>query len=155
MIATDFLLSNSLARRLYHECAAPLPIVDYHCHLDPVALAEDRRFENVGQLWVAPDPYKHRAMRILGVPERFITGNASDRETFDCWAATVPQTAGNPLYHWTALELKRHFDINSPLSPDTASFIWDTCNERLHSAEFSARQFLRKSNGTGVTATHS
>ena len=85
--------------------ARDVPIVDYHCHLDPRDLAADRRFENIAQLWVAGDPYKHRAMRIAGVPERLITGDATEREKFDAWAATVPKTLGNPLHHWTVLEL--------------------------------------------------
>jgi glucuronate isomerase len=102
-IHDDFLLRSETARRLFHDVARSAPIIDYHCHLDPRDLAADRRFENIGQLWVTSDPYKHRAMRIAGVPERAITGDASEREKFDRWAATVPQTLGNPLHHWTAL----------------------------------------------------
>jgi len=130
----DFLLRTKTARRLYHEHAESLPIIDYHNHLDARDLVEDRLFENITQLWIAPDPYKHRAMRLAGVPERFITGNATDREKFDAWAATVPQTIGNPLYHWTALELKRYFDITEPLSPDNADRVWDACRERGYTA---------------------
>lgn len=145
-IHDDFLLTTGAARRLYHEFAAGLPIIDYHNHLNARDLAEDRVFENVTQLWVAADPYKHRAMRIAGVPERLITGYASDRERFDAWAATVPQTAGNPLFHWTALELKRYFDIDELLSPASAGKIWDACNELLRSKKFSARQLIARAN---------
>ncbi|MBI4626284.1 MAG: glucuronate isomerase, partial [Verrucomicrobia bacterium] len=130
-IHEDFLLQSKTARRLYHEFAAGAPIVDYHCHLDPGDLAADRRFENIAQLWVTGDPYKHRAMRIAGVAERAITGGAPDREKFSHWAATVPKTLGNPLHHWTALELKRYFDLDEPLTATSASRIWEACNARL------------------------
>ncbi|MBI5770341.1 MAG: glucuronate isomerase [Verrucomicrobia bacterium] len=140
----DFLLGSPLARRLYHETAAPLPIVDYHCHLDPHDLATDRRFENLAQLWVTGDPYKHRAMRIVGVPERVITGDASDREKFDAWAATVPHTLGNPLHHWTALELRRYFDLDEPLTSASADRIWSAANARLAGPGFTARGLLAR-----------
>jgi len=130
----DFLLRTKTARRLYHEHAEGLPIVDFHNHLNARDLADDRVFENITQLWIATDPYKHRAMRMAGVPERLISGDASDREKFDAWAATVPKTVGNPLYHWTALELKRYFDISEPLSPATADRVWHICNERRYTA---------------------
>lgn len=141
-IHDDFLLGSKTARRLYHEFAAPLPIVDYHCHLDPHDLAVDRRFENIAQLWVTGDPYKHRAMRIAGVPERLITGDASDREKYDAWAATVPQTLGNPLHHWTALELARYFAVDEPLSSTSSDRIWKACNEQLAGPRYSARGLL-------------
>ena len=112
-IHDDFLLKTAPARRRYHEFAARLPIIDYHNHLDPRELADDRQFENLTHLWIAGDPYKHRAMRIASVPERFITGDATDREKFDAWAATAPLIRGNPLFHWTALELKRYFDMTT------------------------------------------
>ncbi len=142
----DFLLGSKTARRLYHEIAAPLPIVDYHCHLDPRDLAADRRFGNLAQLWVTGDPYKHRAMRIAGVPERLITGDALEREKFDAWAATVPQTLGNPLHHWTALELKRYFAIDEPLTAGSAERIWTAANARLAAPGFSARGLLAQRN---------
>jgi glucuronate isomerase len=145
-IGDDFLLKTPPARRLYHEFAAALPILDYHNHLDPGELAGDRRFENITQLWIATDPYKHRAMRIAGVPERSITGAATDREKFDAWAATVPQTLGNPLFHWTALELKRSFAITERLSPETAARVWDACNERLRGPDYSARALIARAN---------
>jgi glucuronate isomerase len=141
-IHADFLLRSKTARRLYHEFAASAPILDYHCHLDPRDLAADRRFENLAQLWVKGDPYKHRAMRIAGVPERFITGDATEREKFDAWAATVPQTLGNPLHHWTALELKRYFGIDEPLNAASAGRIWDACQARLREPGFTARGLL-------------
>ncbi|MCX7007263.1 MAG: glucuronate isomerase [Kiritimatiellaeota bacterium] len=145
-IHDDFLLKTAAARRLFHEHAAGLPIVDYHNHLDPHALAEDRAFANITQLWIAMDPYKHRAMRIAGVPERLITGASTDREKFDAWAATVPLTLGNPLFHWTALELKRCFDIGETLSPETAGRIWEQCNEKLRTKAFTARQLIARAN---------
>jgi glucuronate isomerase len=145
-IHDDFLLRTAAARRLYHEHAAGLLIVDYHNHLDPLALAEDRAFANLTRLWIATDPYKHRAMRIAGVPERLITGDASDREKFEAWAATVPLTIGNPLFHWTALELQRYFGINEVLSPETAGRIWEQCNEQLRTKTFTARQLIARAN---------
>ena len=141
-IYEDFLLRSETARRLYHDVAQAAPIIDYHCHLDPRDLAADRRFENIAQLWVTSDPYKHRAMRIAGVPERAITGDATEREKFDRWVATVPQTLGNPLHHWTALELKRYFGLDEPLSAATAQQTWDACNARLAEPGFSARGLL-------------
>lgn len=141
-IDENFLLRTPTARELYHTVAAKLPIIDYHCHLDLADLASDRSFANIAQLWVTGDPYKHRAMRIAGVPEQAITGGAADREKFDRWAATVPQTLGNPLHHWTALELRNYFGITEPLNPDTASRIWDECNRRLAEPRYSARGLL-------------
>lgn len=143
-IHDDFLLRSGAARTLYHDHARTAPIIDYHCHLDPADLAADRRFANVAQLWVTGDPYKHRAMRMSGVPEQTITGSAPDREKFDRWAATVPRTLGNPLHHWTALELKMYFDITDLLTPKTAPGIWDECNRRLSEPGFSARSLLMR-----------
>lgn len=143
-IHDDVLLTTATARRLYHYHAAHLPIIDYHSHLDAHDLLDDRRFASITALWITSDPYKHRAMRIAGVPERLITGDATDRERFDAWAATVPQTIGNPLYFWTALELKRFFVIDEPLSPATADAIWQRCNERLGEATHRARGLLAR-----------
>lgn len=145
-IRHDFLLKTETAQRLYHDFAAELPIIDYHNHLDARDLADDRQFDNITQLWIASDPYKHRAMRIAGVPEQLITGDATDREKFDAWAATVPLTIGNPLFHWTAMELKRYFDISELLSPDSANRVWSTCNERLRDASHSARGLIARAN---------
>ncbi|MDX9867596.1 MAG: glucuronate isomerase [Kiritimatiellia bacterium] len=141
----DFLLKTELARRLYHGCAETQPIIDYHNHLSAADLAADRRYANLTELWVAQDPYKHRAMRIAGVPEARITGrDASPREKFEAWASTVPQTLGNPLYHWTALELDRVFHISEPLTPESAGRIWDCATERLREPGFSARGLLQR-----------
>lgn len=140
----DFLLHTNTARRLFHEYAEGLPIVDYHSHLDPGDLAADRRFENLTDIWIATDPYKHRAMRIAGVPERFITGDATPREKFDCWAVVVPQTIGNPLFHWTALELKRVFGIDELLSPNTADRVWKHASDFLSAPGCSARGLLER-----------
>ncbi len=144
LLSADLLLGSPLARRLYHEHAADLPIVDYHCHLDPADLAADRRFANLAALWVTADPYKHRAMRLAGVPERLITGDASDREKFEAWAATVPRTLGNPLHLWTALELQRYFGIDEPLGPGSAERIWRAAQARLAEPGFTARGLLRQ-----------
>lgn len=139
-IHDDFLLETKRARELYHDYAEPLPIIDYHCHISPKDIAEDRRFDNLAQLWLADDHYKWRAMRTCGVDERFITGNASDWEKFEKWAETVPKTIRNPLYHWTHLELKKPFAISDRLlNPSTAKGIWDECNAKLATPEFSAR----------------
>ena len=115
----DFLLQTNTARELYHRHAAPQPIIDYHCHLDPAMVNEDHRFRSITELWLGGDHYKWRAMRTNGVPEHLITGDASDWEKFEAWAATVPYTLRNPLYHWTHLELKTAFGINDCLSPQT------------------------------------
>lgn len=143
-LTNDFLLENVVARRLYHEVAENLPILDYHNHLPPQAVAEDHRFQNLTQIWLAGDHYKWRAMRTHGVPEDAITGAASDWEKFRHWAATVPATLRNPLYHWTHLELRRPFGIPLLLNPDTAARIWDTANRKLATPAFSVRGLLRQ-----------
>jgi len=136
----DFLLESRQARELYHGYAEELPIIDYHCHVSPKDIAEDRQFANLTRIWLAGDHYKWRAMRTCGVDERFITGGASDREKFEKWAETVPKTVRNPLYHWTHLELKRPFGIaDRLLGPETAKGIWDECNAKLALPEFSVR----------------
>jgi glucuronate isomerase len=132
----DFLLSNNTATRLYHEAAAAEPIFDYHCHLIPQEIAENRRFSDLTQIWLSTDHYKWRAMRANGIDERFITGDADPYEKFLAWAETVPRLIGNPLYHWTHLELQRYFDINEAFNPDTAPAVWKTANEKLQSAEW-------------------
>lgn len=144
-ITEDFLLSCPAAVRLYHDYARPMPIIDYHCHLPPKDVADDRRFENLTRIWLAGDHYKWRAMRAAGVEERYCTGDASDWAKFQKWAETVPQTLRNPLYHWTHLELKRPFCISDRLlSPATAKGIWDECNARLGEPEFSCRGIMRQ-----------
>ena len=143
-IHDDFLLEGPVARRLYHDHAAPLPIIDYHNHLPPREIAEDRRFENLTRAWLAGDHYKWRAMRTRGVPERLITGDASDEEKFLQWAATVPATLRNPLYHWTHLELKRPFGIERLLDAGSAPAVWKAGNAKLARPDFSVRGLLRK-----------
>lgn len=146
-LCDDFLLSNETARRLYHEHAADQPIFDYHCHLNPAEVAQDRQFENLSQIWLAGDHYKWRGMRSAGIEERLITGDASEKEKFQAWAKTVPMTLGNPLFHWTHLELRRPFGItNKLLGPDTAENIWHECNEMLQTPEFSARGIMKQMN---------
>ena len=140
----DFLLRSASSRRLYHEYAEGLPIFDYHTHLPASEIAADRRFENLTRLWLSGDHYKWRALRALGVSERLITGQASDWEKFSAWAAAVPYTMRNPLYHWTHMELKDPFGIaDRLLGPDTAAGIYERCNALLAGAEFSARGLLR------------
>ncbi|QXO16426.1 MULTISPECIES: glucuronate isomerase [Vibrio] len=143
----DFLLSNETARRLYHEYASHQPIYDYHCHLNPAEVAGNRRFENLTQIWLAGDHYKWRGMRSAGVSEQLITGDASDYNKYLAWANTVPQTLGNPLYHWTHLELRRPFGITNTLfGPKTAESVWQHCNELLATPEFSARGIMQQMN---------
>jgi glucuronate isomerase len=153
-IHDDFLLETKRARRLYHDYAEPLPIMDYHCHISPKDIAEDLKFDNLAQLWLADDHYKWRAMRTCGVDERFITGNASDWEKFEKWAETVPKTIRNPLYHWTHLELKRPFGIRDRLlDPSTAKGIWDECNAKLATPEFSTRGIQKQMKVEAVCTT--
>lgn len=142
----DFLLQTETAKRLYHEFAKEMPIIDYHNHLPPQEIAEDKQFENLTQVWLYGDHYKWRAMRTNGIAERYITGVASDAEKFENWAATVPYTMRNPLYQWTHLELQRYFDIADILSPKTANSIYKQCNELLQTSEYSVRNLLRKMN---------
>ena len=144
-ITDDFLLDTEMARRLYHEFAKDEPIFDYHCHLPPEQIAQDYQFKNLYDIWLKGDHYKWRAMRTNGVAERLCTGDASDREKFDAWAATVPHTIGNPLYHWTHLELRRPFGITDKLlSPATANEIWTRCNTLLAQDNFSARGIMKQ-----------
>ncbi len=153
-ITSDFLLQTEAARRLYHDFARDLPIIDYHCHLPPKDVAEDRRFSNLSQIWLAGDHYKWRAMRAAGVDEPFITGNASDWEKFFAWADVTPLTLRNPLYHWTHLELNRPFGINDRLlGPDTAKSVWNDANAKLQLSGFSARGIMRQMNVQLVCTT--
>ena len=144
-LSEDFLLQTETARRLYHDFAEGMPIFDYHCHLPVSEIAEDKTFENLTQIWLKGDHYKWRAMRAAGVEERLVTGDAADEEKFEAWAATVPKTLRNPLYHWTHLELKRHFGISGKLlNPETAKEIYGKCSEMLQGKEFSARGILQR-----------
>ncbi|MEJ7777970.1 MAG: glucuronate isomerase [Daejeonella sp.] len=149
----DFLLSTQTARKLYHDFAKDLPIIDYHCHLPPDQIAENINFKNLTQIWLYGDHYKWRAMRANGVPEEYITGNRTDYEKFEKWAETVPYTMRNPLYHWTHLELQRYFDVYDLLSPATAKKIYDECTEKLQSPEYSVRNLMlrMKVEMTGTT----
>ncbi len=143
-IHEDFLLETSAARRLYHHYAASCPIADYHNHLPPREIAENRRFANLHDIWLEGDHYKWRAMRTNGVDERFCTGNASPREKFLAWARTMPLTLCNPLYHWSQLELKRYFDIDELLDESTAEAIWETSRQRLSDESLSVHGILRQ-----------
>lgn len=145
-IDEDFLLQNVTAQKLYHEFAKEMPIIDYHNHLSPEQIARDVNFENLTQLSLYDDHYKWRAMRTNGVDEKYITGNATDYEKFGKWAATVPYTLRNPLYHWTHLELQRYFNIDTLLSPATAKEIYDECSAKLKMPAFSVKNLLRKMN---------
>lgn len=149
-----FLLQTPSAVRLYREFAQNEPIIDYHCHLSPREIAEDRQFENLTQIWLGGDHYKWRAERAAGVPEKYITGDASDWEKFERWAEIAPKTIRNPLFHWTMLELNRPFGINDRfLNKETARGIWDECNEKLARPEFSARGIMRQMNVELVCTT--
>ena len=138
-----FLLQGRTAQTLFHEYAASMPIFDYHCHLPPEQIAEDYQWDNLGEIWLAGDHYKWRAMRTNGVEERLITGASSWKEKFDAWVATVPHTMRNPLYHWSHLELKRYFGIETLLSPATADEIYETATAQLRTSAFSARNLMR------------
>ncbi len=146
-IHEDFLLTTRAARRLYHDHAARMPIFDFHCHLPVKDIAENKSFPNLTEAWLGGDHYKWRAMRASGVAERLITGDAPDREKFMAWAAIVPSTVGNPLYHWTHLELARYFRVSRVrLGPDTGSAIYDTCSALLSSKEYRVRSLLTMMN---------
>ena len=149
----DFLLTTPTARHLFHTYAKDAPIVDFHCHIPPADIATDRRFANITELWLGGDHYKWRAMRSNGIPESHVTGNAPDREKFQAWAETMPLLIGNPLYHWTHLELQRYFDVHLPLGPDTAETIWQTCNAKLAEASFSARGLILRSRVEALCTT--
>jgi glucuronate isomerase len=152
-ITEDFLLQTKAARILYHEHAKKMPIYDYHCHLPADKIAADHCFDNITQAWLYGDHYKWRAMRANGIPEKYITGDTGDYEKFEKWAQTVPDCLGNPLYHWTHLELKRYFGIDKLLAPDTAKEIYQTASEMLRSPAFSVRNIMRKMNVKLVCTT--
>lgn len=144
-LGPDFLLDSEPARRLYHEVAAGLPIIDYHNHLPPEEIAEDRKWDNIGELWLGHDHYKWRLMRWAGIDEKRVTGSASWREKFDAFAETMPQCIGNPMYHWSHLELWRYFGLEGTvLSPATADRCWEAANAQLSRPECSARGLLTR-----------
>ena len=153
-IHEDFLLDTKTASQLYHTYAEPLPIIDYHCHISPKEVAQNRQFENMTQIWLAGDHYKWRAMRTCSVDEKYITGNASDWEKFEKWANTVPKTIRNPLFHWTHLELKRPFGISDMmLNEKTAKTIWDKCNAKLATKNFTAQGIVKTMNVAVICTT--
>ena len=142
----DFLLTCDTARTLYHGHAAHMPIIDYHCHINPGEIASDRRYDSITEVWLGGDHYKWRAMRSAGVPERCITGDAGPEEKSRAWAETVPKLVGNPLYHWTHLELQRYFGIDEPLTGKNAGAVYRACNDALAKPDMSVRGIIRRSN---------
>jgi glucuronate isomerase len=149
----NFLLKSKTAQLLYHEYAKAMPVIDYHCHLSQAQVANDVQFANLTQAWLYGDHYKWRAMRANGVNESYCTGNMPDYEKFVKWAETVPYTLRNPLYHWTHLELQRHFDVYNVLNANTAKSIYETCSAKLQTPEYSVRNLLRKMNVSLVCTT--
>ncbi len=149
----NFMLNNETAIKLYDEYAKDMPIFDYHCHLSPKEIAENKKYKNITEIWLGGDHYKWRALRSDGVEEKYITGDENDKEKFLKWAQTMPNCIGNPLYHWTHLELKRFFGIDKLLSPETAEEIWETCNEKLQKDEFTARSLIKRSNVKALCTT--
>ena len=152
-LGPNFLLENEIAEELYHDFAKKMPIIDYHCHLPPEDLATDRQFKTLTEIWLEGDHYKWRAMRTNGVAEKFITGDASDQDKFTQWAATVPYTVRNPLYHWTHLELRRYFGVEEILNENSAEGIYQEANALLNTKEFSARNILHQMNVEVVCTT--
>ena len=149
----DFLLSTDTAKQLYHDYAAKMPILDYHCHINPQEIAEDRKFDNITQVWLGGDHYKWRQMRSNGVEEKYITGDATDREKFQKWAETLEKLIGNPLYHWSHLELQKYFGYTGHLNGDTAQEVWDLCNEKLGQDSMTVRNIIRQSGVTLICTT--
>lgn len=149
----DFLLSTETAQELYHNFAAQVPVLDYHCHINPQEIAEDRKFENITQVWLGGDHYKWRQMRSNGVEEYYITGDAPDREKFQKWAETLEKAIGNPLFHWSHLELQRFFGYNGVLNGDTAEEVWNLCNAKLQEDSMSVRNLIKQSNVTLLCTT--
>lgn len=152
-IHPDFMLESGQARTLYHQYAADLPIIDYHCHLDPGEIAADRHWDSITRIWLGGDHYKWRVMRSAGVAERYCTGDATDWEKFEQFAAVMPKLLRNPMYHWSHLELARYFGITDLLSPATARDIYDRCNEQIRSAGFSCRALMQRSRVEVVCTT--
>lgn len=152
-IDSDFLLDTETARVLYHEHAKKMPIIDYHCHIDPQEIATDRRFKDITELWLEHDHYKWRLMRANGIAEKYITGDATHREKFQKWVETLEKAIGNPLYHWSHLELQRYFDYDGVLNSDTAEEVWQICQERLKQPDMSCRQLILKSNVNVICTT--
>ncbi len=141
----DFLLKSETAKKLYHDYAEKMPIIDYHCHINPMEIYEDKRYATITEVWLGGDHYKWRAMRSCGVPEKYITGDASPAEKFQKWGETMPNLIGNPLYHWTHLELQRYFGITEPLTGENAMEIYEKCNAILQQPDMSVRGIIRAS----------
>lgn len=150
-INDNFLLTSEPAVRLYHEYAKEMPVFDFHCHLNPREILEDKKYADLTEIWLSGDHYKWRLMRANGVDEEYVTGNADNYEKFLKWADTISKAVGNPLYHWTHLELKRYFGVDKLLSPKTAPEIWKTCNEKL--LDLSARKLIQMSNVKAICTT--
>lgn len=148
----DFLLSTDTAKALFHNYAEGTPILDYHCHINPKEIYDDRKFENITQVWLGGDHYKWRQMRSNGVAEKYVTGDASDREKFQKWAETLPKLIGNPLYHWSHLELQRYFGYTGFLNGDTAEEVWNLCNDQLQN-KWTVRGMIKASNVTLICTT--
>ena len=149
----DFILSTETAKKLYHEYAEVMPVLDYHCHLNPQEIYEDIRFDNITQVWLGADHYKWRQMRSNGVEERYITGDATDREKFQKWAETLEMAIGNPLYHWSHMELKKYFGYEGVLNPRTADQVWEQCNRILQEEPLSVRRIIEMSNVEVICTT--
>lgn len=149
----NFLLGTETAKILYHTYAAQLPIIDYHCHVSPREIAEDKKYSNITELWLGADHYKWRALRSCGVPEECITGGTSDYEKFAAYASVMPKLIGNPLYHWSHLELKRYFGYDRALNADTCDEVWELCAEKLLEPDMSVRNLIKKSNVEVICTT--
>jgi glucuronate isomerase len=152
-IHDNFILQNKTAQDLYHQYAKNMPIYDYHCHLSPKDIAENRKFNNITELWLEGDHYKWRAMRANGIDEKYVTGDADPKEKFAAWAKTVPYTLGNALYHWTHIELKKYFGIEELLNEETYEEIWNRCNELLQGDDYSVREIIKRSNVKVICTT--
>jgi glucuronate isomerase len=149
----DFMLSTPTAQHLFHDYAEKMPILDYHCHINPQEIAEDRKFDNITQVWLGGDHYKWRQMRTNGIEEKYITGDAPDREKFQKYAETLEMAIGNPLYHWSHLELQRYFGYYGTLNGDTAEEVWNLANSKLHEDSMTVRNLIRQSNVTLICTT--
>ncbi len=147
----DFLLENETAKKLFHDYADKMPVIDYHCHIDPQEIYEDKRYDNITQVWLYGDHYKWRAIRSNGISEKYITGDSTDYEKFESWAKTMPKLIGNPLYHWTHLELQRYFDFNGALSQKTAKEVWNMTSEKLKT--LTVREIIKASNVKAICTT--
>ena len=152
-LTENFLLSTPTAKKLYTDYAAKMPIIDYHCHVSPKEIYEDRHFANITELWLGGDHYKWRLMRSNGVDERFITGDADDYDKFLAFAGMLPKAIGNPMYHWCHLELKNYFGYNGVLCPETAEKVWKLCEEKLREKDMGVRGIIKKSNVAFVGTT--